>query len=363
MAGRVAALVGPETVEVKEFDVPDPGPGALVVRVRRANVCGSEIHIWRFKHPLIRNAVLGHEFVGEVLALGEGVRTDYAGQPVRAGDRVVAAYFLTCRRCAACLRGDFNLCQDAYRFWASPPEREPHFTGAFATHYYVHPDQYFYRVPDAVPDAAVAGANCGLAQVLYGLHTAALSAGETVAVQGAGGLGLYAAAVARDAGARVIVIDGVRERLDLARRFGAHELVDIGEHAGVEARAGAVQDLTGGFGADVVLEVTGVPAAFAEALHLVRPGGRVVEIGNVNVGADAETSLPPGLITRKGIRIQGLVRYQPWYLHRALRFLERLHAAHPFGALTDREYGLDEVAESIRRAESRGAARPVIVPA
>jgi len=156
--GRVAALVAPKEVVIKEFEVPEPAPGAVVVRVRRANVCGSELHIWRFHHPLIRHSVLGHEFVGEVVALGEGVTTDYAGQTVGPGDRVVAAYFLTCRRCPACLNGDFNLCQRAYTYWSQPPEKAPHFTGAFGSHYYIQPDQYVDRVPDSVSDAAVAGA-------------------------------------------------------------------------------------------------------------------------------------------------------------------------------------------------------------
>ncbi len=359
----MAALVGPAEVSVKEFEVPEPGPGALVVKVRRANVCGSEVHIYHFRHPLIRECVLGHEFVGEIAALGEGVRTDYAGNPVAVGDRVISPFFLTCRRCPACLRGEFNLCQRAYMYWSNPPEEEPHFTGAFATHYYVHPDQYFYKVPDAVPDEVVAGANCGLSQVLYGLQEIWVSAGDTLVVQGAGCLGLYATAIGKDMGARVVVVEGIPERTDLARRFGAEEIVDMREHETAEERVEKVMSLTGGYGADVVLEVTGVPAAFVEALQLARPGGRVVEIGNVSVGEGHEVSLSPGLITRKNLRVQGFVRYQPWYLHRALRFLERKHGDHPFDELTDREYALEEVGEAIEQEEGRRVARPAVVPA
>jgi threonine dehydrogenase-like Zn-dependent dehydrogenase len=362
MEGKVAALVAPQEVTIKEFDIPDPEPGAVLVRVRRANVCGSEIHIWHFKHPVIKQSVLGHEFVGEIVKLGAGVSTDYAGVPVTVGDRVVAPYYLTCRKCPACLRADFNLCHNAYAFWSQPPEVPPHFHGAFATHYYIHPNQYFYRVPDSVPDQAVAGANCGLSQVLFGLHKIGLVAGESLVIQGAGGLGLYAAAVAKDMGAQVIVIEGIPARLELAQRFGADEVVDLEEHSTVEQRVARVKSLTTGYGPDVVLEVTGVPAAFAEALQLVRPGGRVVEIGNVNVGPDSETPFAPGFITRKAVRIQGLVRYQPWFLHQALQFLQRRHMAHPFNRLTDREYVLSEVAEAIRATEAKKVARPVVIP-
>jgi L-iditol 2-dehydrogenase len=363
MKGKVAALVGPEEVEVKEFDVPEPEPGAVLVKVRRANVCGSEVHIYHFHHPLIRECVLGHEFVGEIAALGEGVTTDYAGNPVQVGDRVIAPYYLTCRKCPACLRGDFNLCQRAYAFWANPPEKEPHFTGAFATHYYVHPDQYFYKVPDNVPDEVVAGANCGLTQVLFGLHQIGLTAGDSLVIQGAGGLGLYASAVGSDMGAQVIVVEGIPERIELAKRFGAESAVDMREHETAGERIEQVKALTDGYGADVVLEVTGVPAAFVEGVGLARPGGTLVEIGNVSVGQEHEVSLAPGLITRKMLRVQGFVRYQPWFLHRALRFLERKHRDHPFDALSDREYGLEDVGEAIEREEEKKVARPAIVPA
>ncbi|CAN5908741.1 zinc-binding dehydrogenase [soil metagenome] len=362
MKGRVAALVGPEEVSVKEFDVPEPEPGAVLVRVRRANLCGSEVHIYHFHHPLIRECVLGHEFVGEVAALGEGVETDYAGNEVHVGDRVVAPYFLTCRKCPACLRGDFNLCQRAYEFWSQPPEIEPHFHGSFATHYYVHPEQYFYKVPDEIPDKVVAGANCGLSQVLFGLHQIGLSSGDSLVIQGAGGLGLYAAAVGKDMGARVIMVEGIPERIDLAKRFGAEHIVDMRMYETSEQRVDHVQDLTGDYGADVVLEVAGVPAAFLEALQLARPGGKVIGIGNVNVGEEHEVSVSPGLITRKNLHVQGFVRYQPWYLHRALEFLRRKHRDHPFDELTDREYALEDVGEAVEREEAREVARPAIVP-
>ncbi|MDQ4059414.1 MAG: zinc-binding dehydrogenase [Actinomycetota bacterium] len=362
MRGRLAALVGPEQVQVKEFDVPGPETGALLVRVRRANVCGSEVHIWHFHHPVIREAVLGHEFIGEVVTLGDGVTTDYAGEPVEVGDRVVATYYLTCRKCPACLRSEFNLCRRAYEFWAKRPEEAPHFHGAFADYYYIHPMQYFYKVPDSVPDETVTGANCGLSQVIFGLSETGLTAGDVLVIQGAGGLGLYAASVAKEMGAFVIVVDAIAQRLDLATRFGADETVDMNQYDSVEKRVRKVRSLSDAYGPDVVLEVTGVPAAFTEALELLRPGGRMVELGNVSLGKEHETPLAPGLITRKALTVRGFVRYQPWILHRALLFLERNHMARPFHELTDREYELHEVDEAIRRTESKAVARPAIVP-
>src|SRR3954447_7553787 len=360
--GQVAALVGRETVELKEFDVPEPEPGAVVLQVTRANVCGSDVHIYHYESPLLRQSVLGHEFVGRIHALGAGVTTDYAGEPVSVGDRVVAVYFLACRRCPGCQRGEFSLCRNSLRLWARPPEEPPHFFGGFATHYYVDPEQYFYKVPETLSDEAVAGANCGLAQMLFALDRIGLHSGESIVIQGAGGLGLYAAAVARDRGARVYVVDSVPERLELARAFGAHAVVDMKEHTTIADRVARVQELTGSDGADVVLEVTGVAAAFPESVELAGVGGRIASVGNINVGPTNEVSIAPGLVTRKNLTVRGFLRYDPWYLRMAIEFLERVHRDYPFEKLTDRDYSLAEITEAIERGAPRRVARAGVVP-
>jgi L-iditol 2-dehydrogenase len=357
--GQIVTLTGRESVELRTYPVPDPGPGAVVLRVRRANVCGSDIHQFHYESPALRNAGLGHEFVGEVLALGDRVTTDYAGEPVAVGDRVVAVYFLQCHHCPACLRAEFSSCQNSLASWVVSPDEAPHFRSGFASHYYVHPGQHFYKVPDEVDDASVAGANCGLAQMLFVLDRVGLGAGETLVVQGAGGLGLYAAAVARERGARVVVIDGVKDRLDLAREFGADEVVDMSAHPTPADRVQAVQALTGGVGADLVLEVTGHPAAFAEAVDLARVGGRIASVGNLN--GEAEITLIPGLVTRKSLTIQGVLRYDPWYLRRAVQFLARRRGLHPFGELAGQDYLLADVVAALRDSESRSVARAAIV--
>lgn len=159
------------------------------------------------------------------------------------------------------------------------------------------------------------------------------------------------------------MIERIPERIELAGRFEADVVVDMAEFTTLEDRVERVTSLTGGYGADLVLEVTGVPVAFIEALHLARPAGQVIEIGNVNVGPEHEVRLAPGLITRKALEVRGCVRYQPRYLHKALDFLRRRHDAHPFDELTDREYGLEDVAEAIEREVAKKVARPAIVPA
>ena len=359
MKGRVAYMDRPGSIEYREYQVPSPEPGAIVARVLRSNVCGSELHIFRGHHPALKSAVLGHEMLGEVLELGPGVRTDFAGQPLKPGDRVVCTYFRICRKCRACRNGHPQLCENCYTHWVKHPDEEPHFHGTFATHYYINPDQWVYRVPDGVPDAAAASANCALSQVLYGIDRAGLRAGETLLVQGAGGLGLNAVAVARERGARVIVVEGVAARLEQARRFGADHLLDLRSLETPESRVQAVLDLTDGYGADVAIELTGVPSAFAEGIQLVRPGGRYVSIGNIVPGQ--LVPFDPGLLTRKTITIFGVVRYEPHYLLLALRFLERNLERFPFHQLLDAEFDFDHIPEALRRSDRREVTRASIV--
>jgi len=361
MRGTVAVLAGPKQVELREYEVAPPKPGEVLLEIVRANVCGSELHMWRGYHPLVKmGMVLGHEMLGRVLSLGAGVETDYADQPLRPGDRVVCVYFPTCRKCAACMVGSFNLCENGYRYWSQPADVAPHFHGAFGTHYYIHADQYFYKVPDAVPDAAAASANCALSELLFALDQARLTAGEQVVVQGAGGLGLCALAVAHARGARSIVIDSVPRRLELAHRFGAHAVIDMREDDLPEKRAARVQSLTRGLGADVVVEVTGVAAAFPESMLLARPGGRVVELGSVAPGHT--TPFDPATLTRRGLHVFGTIRYHPWYLRRALEFLEATRARYPFEALLDAEYPLSEVGKALDDSDRRKITRASLIP-
>jgi threonine dehydrogenase-like Zn-dependent dehydrogenase len=356
--GRLNFMPEPGRLELREYELPEVEDGAVLLRTLAAGVCGSELHTFNGHHPM-KSGVLGHEIVGEVT---ERVRraTDSAGRPLRPGDRVTAPFFQTCMRCPACSRGELNLCRHVYDVWHQHPDLFPHFSGTHATHYYVTPLQWLYRVPDGVPDTVAASANCGLSQVWAGVERAGLRAGEHLVVQGAGGLGLYATAVAKERGATVTVVDAVAGRLDAARAFGADAVISLEELPDPADRAARVRELTGGEGADCVMEVAGVPQAFAEALELVRIGGRIVEIGNVTPGTTQPFDV--SALTRRAIRILPVIRYQPWELDEALAFLSRNVDRLPLDRLLDRAYPLDALADALRDSQARTVNRAVIVP-
>src|ERR1051326_4348084 len=259
-----------EPMRIREFALPEPGPGSILVRLSAANICGSDLHTWHEAEagliPNLRLPVIwGHEMTGRVAALGQGVVRDSAGAELHVGDRIVYKDMRPCFQCRACARGKFTACRTLWSHRVPDAASPPYFCGAFAQYYYLVSTFAVYRAPDGLSDVLLAGVNCALSQVIYGLEQAGFRYADTLVIQGAGGLGIYMSAVAQEMGAaRVIVIDGVAQRLEVARAFGADETINLSELTGAQDRIATVRQLTGRWGADVVAEVSGSAAAWPE---------------------------------------------------------------------------------------------------
>ncbi|HEY2993882.1 MAG TPA: zinc-binding dehydrogenase [Methylomirabilota bacterium] len=355
MNGRVAVLKAyGGDFELREYPVPDPEPGAVLVRLTRAGVCGSDLHIWRGEMKdvygaLPKDLTFGHEMCGRVAKLGTGVSVDANGAPLREGDRVAFLYFFPCGRCPVCLRDEMGSCPRkarANRVAGTPP----YFNNAYGDYYYLRPGGFVFRIPDEVSDDVATPANCALSQVLYGLTRAGVRLGDTVVIQGAGGLGLNAVAVARDMGAdRVIVVDRVAARLELARAFGADHTLSLEELATPEKRIQAVMDLTGGFGADVVADFVGYPEVVPEGLRMLRGGGCYLEVGSIAPGN--VFSYDATALVRGNTRIVGASNYSPWALGQALAFLRRNLTRFPFARLVSHVYPFAAINDAFREAD------------
>jgi D-arabinose 1-dehydrogenase-like Zn-dependent alcohol dehydrogenase len=358
MKGTIAFLPAAHKIEFHQYDVPPPPAGGLVAEVTQTNVCGSEVHMWRGEFGGRHGTMPGHEMSGRVMALGEGVKADWAGVPVKPGDRIAPVYYTVCNRCTNCVRGNQAACLNKV-VGGRHPDDPPHFVSTFATHYVVRPNQNFYRVPDNVPDIIAASANCAMTQVYWGLDRARLNYGENLVVLGAGGLGLHAMAIAKARGARVIAIDGVDQRLEEAVKFGADATIDMRRHADLDERIKRVRDLCGGL-PDVVLEVAGVPQAFNDALRIVGAGGRVIEIGNISPGLTA--AIAPSTITFKSIELIGVVMYPPHYLKKSLDFLSAHMDRYPYREMCDATFPLSKAAEALDRSDRRELTRAALLP-
>jgi len=359
--GHLVYLNGPRDLEFREYEVPDPDPHAVVTEVVRSNVCGSELHVWKGDHPL-KDCVLGHEALCRISELGEKIYTDSAGNPVEEGDLVAPVYFQTCQSCDFCRRGEFYACDNDYEHTGKSPEIWPHFHAPWGTHYYIYPDNQFFKLPEELEGNLniAAAANCALSQVLFGIEEVEIDYNDTVVIQGAGGLGLNATVVANEYGAETIVIDGVDKRLEQAAAFGADHTIDFRELDTVKARKERVNEITNGVGADVGIEVAGVPEAFIEGIELLRKGGRYLEMGNVRPGH--EVDFDPGKLTRKSINITTAVEYDPWVLYDALQFLANTIDEYPYEQLIDAEYPLEDIEDALEASESRDLTRATLIP-
>lgn len=355
MKGRVAVLqkYGGD-FDLREYPVPDPEPGAVLVRLTHAGICGSDLHIWRGEMKGLygetpKDLTFGHEMCGRVERLGAGVATDSLGAPLREGDRVTYCYFFPCGRCPVCLQDEMGACPRkgrANRVAGTPP----YFNNAYGDYYYLRPGHFIFRLPEEIPDVMATPANCALAQVIYGFKRAGLRFGHTVVVQGAGGLGINAVAVARDMGAdQVLVVDGVPERLALARDFGADHTLSLRELDTPERRIQAVMDLTGGFGADVVADFVGYPQVVPEGLRMLRGGGTYLEVGSISPGNIF--SYDATALVRGGVRLVGVSNYSPWALGEALAFLERTRGRFPFERVISHVFPLERISEAFRESD------------
>ena len=355
MTGRVAVLkaYGGE-FELREYPVPDPEPGAVVIRLTRAGVCGSDLHVWRGEMKEVygampRDLTFGHEMCGRVERLGAGVTVDSGGQPLHEGDRVTFLYFFPCGRCPVCLRDETGSCPRkgrANRVAGTPP----YFNNAYGDYYYLRPNASLFRIPDEISDDVATPANCALAQVIYGLTRAGLRPGDTAVIQGAGGLGLNAVAVARDLGAdRVIVLDRIASRLELARAFGADHALSLVDLPTPDRRVQAVMDLTGGFGADVVADFVGYPDVVPEGLRMLRGGGCYLEVGSIAPGN--VFSYDATALVRSSARLVATSNYSPWALAQALAFLRRNRGRFPFERLVSHVFPLARIGEAFQQAD------------
>ncbi len=375
---RAAVVHAPGRFAVDTFPEPDPGPGAVLLRMQFSGICGTDKHTWRGEslqyagtdhereaaYPLI----CGHENVGLIEAIGPGEPpVDAGGRPFAIGDRVVPAPNLTCGRCRFCVGQGYPyyLCTALEDYGNSLTCAEPpHLFGGWSELMYLLPGTRLFRVPDALPSELAALTE--ILAVTNGLDRAralpgGFGFGEAVLVLGVGPLGLMHLAKAEMMGAgALIAIDVMAERLEHARAFGAELVLDAARTSPGE-RLEAVRAATGGLGADIVCSCSGQATSLIEALDLVRPGGTVIEAGAfVDMGPVPIN--PNSQVCSKGVTILGvggetLDQYQP-----SLDMLARHQGRLPFARAITHRVGLDGVGDALELAQTGAAMKVLVAP-
>ena len=284
---KAAILHGPRDLRIESARMPEPGPGEVVVRVGMAGLCGTDYRIWTGDRPVAYPLVMGHEFVGQVSAVGRGVTR------VRAGDRVAIEPNYSCGACPLCREGNRNLCLSRTAVGIDVD-------GCFAESVRV-PERCCWPAPAGVADDDLLITE-PLAVVVRAVARGAVERGQSAALVGAGSLGLLALQVLRGRGARVLVVSRTTRRFALARELGAEATHAVAD-APLEETARA---FSGREGVDVVIETAGTAEAVAHALALVRPGGRVVLTGLPH----EPTPVAFFSVVRREVTIAGSMIYQ-----------------------------------------------------
>ena len=272
---KAALLYGVKDLRVEEISKPKVGEGEILVWVKAATTCGTDLKIFQrgYVEGVIKlPTVFGHEWAGDVVEVGEGVSWLRKGMRVRAGNSS------PCLRCRMCQKEKYNLCEDMMWLW-----------GAYAEYIKV-PARIVMLNTQEIPSHVTyeeAAVTEPLACVLHGIEEAGVRLGDTVAIIGAGPIGLLHLLSVKKMGAnRVIISDTIDERLQFAEKIGADETINAKTEDTVEK----TRQLTEGYGADVVIEAIGLPTTWEQALKMVRKGGTVLEFGGCPPGTEIRVS-------------------------------------------------------------------------
>lgn len=345
--------------EICERPIALPGANGVLVQVSLATICGSDLHTVSGRRSAPTPCVLGHEIAGVVAAPTHARDAD--GKPLHEGARVTWSLMASCHQCQYCNQRNLpQKCEQLFKYGHARSEGQYTFSGGFAEYIHLQPGTWLYRIPDSVSDVEAVPLNCAFATVLSGLEIVGINAGECALVQGAGMLGIYTACYLRESGCEIVaVVDGVAERMQIAKRFGATHTFNLSEMP-PDQIGEAMQDLTNGRGADLAIEVSGAGAALKNTIDWLGIGGRCLTLGFVYPNADV--TVDAHQIVTKCLTIRGNHNYHPSALGAALRFVEEKRDRYPFGALIGAIYPLKEINTAFDRAMQGDLTRVAIAP-
>lgn len=297
-------LYGIRDLRVEDVEVPEVESGEILARVKAATTCGTDLKIFQrgYVEKVVRlPTIFGHEWAGDVVGVGNGLQWPKVGMRVRAGNSA------PCLHCAMCEKGKYNLCENMIWLW-----------GAYAEYIKVPSRMVLVNMQEipshvSYEEAAISEP---LACVLHGVEEAQVGLGDAVAIIGAGPIGLLHLLTVKKMGVeKTVIIDLVDERLDFAQKLGADETINGGKENAIQK----VQQLTHGYGADVVIEAIGLPATWEQALKLARKGGTVLEFG----GCPPQTEIKVNAeqLHYGELKVLGTFHATPLHFRKALNFI------------------------------------------
>jgi threonine dehydrogenase-like Zn-dependent dehydrogenase len=372
-----ATLVKPGKYEIREYPLPEPAAGCVLIRMEMSGICGTDKHTFQgyttqyggraLEFPIIQ----GHENVGTIAAIGGDRKyADFEGVALREGDRVVVGANVACGECYYC-RHDFPYycCEKTTDYGNNlSAKNPPYLFGGWSQYLYVVPGSFLVKVPDDLPSEVavlteIFAVSVGLdrAKQMSAFPNESFRFDDTVVVLGVGPLGMCFLMKARMLGAgTIIAVDKSEYRLNFAKRLGADFAVNAGSMSQPQ-RLQMVKDLTHGRGADMVMECAGVPEAVPEALEMLRVGGLLVEAGNFSDLGEVPIS-PHRHICAKNARILGVGGEEPAAYGPSMRQMARYMKNYPLREFVTHRYGLRDVDAAMKKSVEAESMKVVLEP-
>jgi len=338
---RGVVLLGNRVAELRDFVKPVPRAGEILIRVKAAGICGSDLHFYRSKPEELGprvGVIVGHEPAGVVDKVGSGVRY------FAVGDRVTVSHSLGCGHCEFCLAGNAAHCSDYVGMGAAGRGGDAEFVAM--------PERNGYLLPPELTFKEGSMLACTAATAYGALRKLSPSGRQNLAVFGAGPVGLSAVMIGHALGARVIAVDVLQERLDLAERMGASEIVN----AAFDDAVDAIRSLTHGRGAELVLETSGNPTAQDQVIEACCVHGKVAYVGRGGGGPSVD---PERVIWKEATLIGSLVLSANLYWE-MIRFM--LDQDLRFEPLVTHSVPLEDAPWAFREFDGGAAGKFILTP-
>jgi len=352
-----------EPLVLREVEIPQLQPGQILIELEASGVCGSDVHMWQGKDPRTPlPIILGHEGIGRVAEMTTEARA-VDGREVRVGDRVIWNRGVSCGRCYACsILHEPSLCSSRWVYGIHrPADQPPYLNGCYSSHLILQPGTDLFLVPESIDPAVLVAASCSGSTAAHIFQYVRVEVGDVVAIYGPGPLGAFCATFARSKGAREVVMVGPaqsRRRMEICRALGATQTLVL-EESDIQSRREAIEELSDGRGADLVIEAAGHPMATVEALEMACIGGHVSLVGYGDPGGEVLIK-PFEHIGRKNLHLQGIWVSDTRHMRWALELIYR----HPesFAQLVTHRLPLEEANQGMELVQRQEAMKAVLVP-
>jgi putative phosphonate catabolism associated alcohol dehydrogenase len=332
--------------ENKPITLNSIAPNEVLVRIVYTTICSSDLHIYSGKCSSNQSCVLGHEIIGEIVSKGKKINIDYNGHLLSKGDLITWSLYAPNNKNERSKKGTTPQLESLYPCREASLQTIEEFNGGFATHCVVKKGSAIFKIPSFLSPKQAAPLNCAHASIAAAMRLTGYLMNKNILITGSGILGLSACAMAKEAGAKnIMVMDSHPERLEFTKRFGANTFLDSSlSVTEIKSLSLSKEKI------DVIIDTTAMPSFMEKGLALLATGGTAVWVGTAY--DQKNPTVYTRQITEQLLIVKGLQQYTPNDLGFAMDFVANHHSKYPFELLVGEEFYLEELSSAFQTASS-----------